>query len=312
MVRYFESQGISANGAAGIEGNTQQESGDNPLTPGGGLAQWGGGRWSEMVSWSASQGQPGASLNPKVAMAGQLMWIVYDLRTNYATLLGELNSAPDPATAATMFETTYELCSGVVGYMIVLPGSLCNDPARRQNAVTILGASGGAVPVVGVPGGTCVVSGGGGGDPIPGFTPGRDDMGVDGCAKPGMPIYAPADSVLVGIVQDWWAGQPLLLFQFTPSISGTYKNDQYWFVAEEITPVTTILGTQFSAGQEVATFAPSGTCIEIGWGSPSAISRTLAVQYGDAGAANPPRGATTVWGESFKVYFHIPWVGQSP
>ena len=32
-------------------------------------------------------------------------------------------------------------------------------------------------------------------DPIPGFTPARDDMGVDACAQPGMPIYAPATSV---------------------------------------------------------------------------------------------------------------------
>jgi len=40
--------------------------------------------------------------------------------------------------------------------------------------------------------------------------------------------------------------------------------------------------------------------------------RLAAGQQGDPAAANPPPGALTPWGETFKQYFGIPWVGQSP
>ena len=139
-------------------------------------------------------------------------------------------------------------------------------------------------------------------DPIPGFTIERDDMGVDAAAPPATPIYAPANSQLIQVLQDWYAGQPLLLFRFTPLLPGALSD--YWYVAEEITPVTDTIGTTFSARQVVARFAPSGTGIEIGWGSPTSNARTLAGET-DPGAANPPPGATTVWGESFKRFFGI-------
>ncbi len=303
FVQYLESQGISPNGAAGIVGNLEQESGLNAKTPGGGLAQWLGNRWSAMVAWTTKQ-----NLDPN-SNAGQLTYIVYDLRANYAQLLAELNGAPDPGIAATMFESVYEVCSGVSGYLKVAPGSACNDPARRAFAVSALKASGGdnAVPVSLDPAGSCMAVGGAGGDPIPGFTPGRDDMGVDACSRPGQPILAPAQSTLADYVPSWYNGQPLLLFVFSPSLAGTYRGDQYWFVAEQIVPASTQIGTQFGPGQPVATYAASGTCIEIGWGDPNTNSRTLV-----PGDANPAPGALTPEAEAFKVYFHIPWVGQSP
>ena len=57
-------------------------------------------------------------------------------------------------------------------------------------------------------------------DPIPGFTIGRDDMGVDASAPVGTPIYAPLDSQLVEVVPNWYAGQPLLLFKFLQAAGG--------------------------------------------------------------------------------------------
>ena len=121
---------------------------------------------------------------------------------------------------------------------------------------------------------------------IPGFTIGRDDMGVDASAPVGTPIYAPLDSQLVELVGNWYAGQPLLLFRFLNRPAGALSD--YWYVAEEITPVSTTVGTIFRARQAVARFAPSGTGIEIGWGSPTSSGRTLAQQMGDSAAANPP------------------------
>ena len=140
-------------------------------------------------------------------------------------------------------------------------------------------------------------------DPIPGFAIGRDDMGVDATAPVGSPIYAPLNSQLVEVVNDWYAGQPLLLLRFlnppAPAPSA------YWYVAEQITPVSTTAGTIFRARQAVARFAATGTGIEIGWGSPTSSGRTLAQQMGDNEAANPPAGAQTTWGESFKRFFDI-------
>ena len=139
-------------------------------------------------------------------------------------------------------------------------------------------------------------------NPIPGFTIERDDMGVDASAKTGAGIYAPAASKLVQVLRDWYDGQPLMLFRFNNAPSGALSS--YWYVAEQITPITTRIGTAFAARQRVASFAPSGTGIEIGWGSPTSNARTLAA-VSDPGAANPAPGSKTVWGESFKKQFGI-------
>jgi peptidoglycan hydrolase CwlO-like protein len=140
-------------------------------------------------------------------------------------------------------------------------------------------------------------------DPIPGFTIGRDDMGVDATAPPGTGIYAPLASTLVQVLQDWYGSQPLLLFRFDTPPPGAPSD--YWYVAEQINPVTTAIGTSFQSGQRVASFASNGTGIEIGWGSATSDSRTLAGAT-DPAAASPPAGSTTSWGESFKSTFGIP------
>jgi peptidoglycan hydrolase CwlO-like protein len=167
----------------------------------------------------------------------------------------------------------------------------------RQAALAAAAQSGGGVSVANTSSGPL------GSDPIPGFTIGRDDMGVDASAAPGAGIYAPLASTLVQVLQGWYAGQPLLLFQFDSPPAGAPSD--YWYVAEQISPVTEAIGTNFQAGQRVASFASSGTGIEIGWGSPTANTRTLAGAT-DPAAASPPPGGTTVWAESFKSAFGIP------
>jgi peptidoglycan hydrolase CwlO-like protein len=142
-----------------------------------------------------------------------------------------------------------------------------------------------------------------GSNPIPGFTIGRDDMGVDASSSPGAGIYAPLASTLVQVLSDWYETQPLLLFQFDNPPAGLASD--YWYVAEQIDPVTTAIGTRFQAGQKVASFASSGTGIEIGWGSATSNARTLAGAT-DPAAASPPAGSATSWGESFKSAFGIP------
>ena len=129
-------------------------------------------------------------------------------------------------------------------------------------------------------------------------------MGVDASAPIGSPIYAPLDSQLVEVVNDWYAGQPLLLFRFLNPPAGAPS--AYWYVAEQITPVTTTAGTIFQARQAVARFAPTGTGIEIGWGSPTSSGRTLAQQMGDSAAANPPAGDTNDLGRKLQALLRHP------
>lgn len=320
MVRWFESQGDSANASAGIVGNLEQESQLNPAEGGGGLAQWNPAWYGQMAAYAASAGLSPASDQ------GQLAYLQYDLRTSYSSLLSSMDTAPEPGTAAEMFETTYERCQGVVGYMDVIPGSLCEDGNRKLYAVMALAQAGGSsattVPVsLAVLGDGCAQAArfGSGKDPIPSppWVQERDDMGVDGSAPVGSPIYAPAASTLVEILP-WFEGpcgmQPLMLFHFIQEQPGTEDGDQYWYVAEQITPVTETVGSTFAQGQPVAHFAACGTGIEIGWGSPTSGQRTLAAQMGDGAAANPAPRSLTPWAESFKRWCQMPasWIGTSP
>lgn len=320
MVRWFESQGDSANASAGIVGNLEQESQLNPAETGGGLAQWTPTWYGQMVAYAASVG-----LSP-TSDQGQLVYLQYDLRTSYSSLLARMDTAPDPGTAAEMFETGYEQCQGVVGYMEVIPGSLCEDANRKRYAVIALAQAAGSstttVPVsLAVLGGGCAQAAGfgSGKDPIPSppWVQERDDMGVDASAPVGAPISAPAASTLVEVVP-WFEGpcgmQPFMLFHFTDEQAGTEDGDQFWYVAEQIAPVTATIGTTFAQGQPVAHFAACGTGIEIGWGSPTSGQGTLAGQMGDGAAANPAAGSLTPWAESFKRWCQMPasWISTSP
>jgi len=182
--------------------------------------------------------------------------------------------------------------------------SLRRQLARLQAEQAQQAAQAAATQVT--PGGVGTVALGGsraGSDPIPGFTIGRDDMGVDATAPPGAGIYAPLACTLVQVLQDWYGSEPLLLFQFDTPPPGAPSD--YWYVAEQIDPVTTAVGTSFKTGQRVASFASSGTGIEIGWGSATSDTRTLAGAT-DPAAASPPAGSTTSWAESFKSAFRIP------
>jgi hypothetical protein len=132
-------------------------------------------------------------------------------------------------------------------------------------------------------------------DPIPGFTLGRTDMGLDADARPGMPILALGDSVLTAVLPNWYEGQPLLNFRL---LNGPDQG-RFWYVAEEINPVTRQIGAQFRAGQAVAHYAARGTGIEIGWAGDAAGNTLAQVSgYGAAAAAGAPNQA----GSSFKAF----------
>lgn len=122
-------------------------------------------------------------------------------------------------------------------------------------------------------------------------------MGQDFNLTPGSPIGAIGDSKLIGTLPGWYSGQPFQWYQLLNENGGTTPTAQrpyagrYWYLAEQIAPVSQTPGTIFRAGQPVALYANSGTGIEIGWANGN--GQTLAQstgQTGDASHGNAPAG----------------------
>jgi hypothetical protein len=91
--------------------------------------------------------------------------------------------------------------------------------------------------------------------------PSRVDQGVDYCLQPGDPIRAIGDGEVIGVQSGWYAGQPLMWYK----LHGGSLDGQYVYVAEQI-DILVDHGT-VKAGQPIAKFASSGSCIEIGFAS---------------------------------------------
>jgi hypothetical protein len=133
-------------------------------------------------------------------------------------------------------------------------------------------------------------------NPLRHFTLGRTDMGVDANARPGTPILAPNTSKVVGIIPNWYSGQPYVEMQILDGPNA----GKLWYVAEQITNIPH-KGQTIPKGQAVAYYAPSGTGIEIGWAEPKATSslQTLAQATGQTGSATH---ADSPAGKSFMNY----------
>ena len=122
---------------------------------------------------------------------------------------------------------------------------------------------------------------------------GRTDMGVDVDLNPGDAIVAPGTSRVVGIMPNWYQGQPYVALQL---LDGPMQGHNY-YIAEQITPDVSV-GQVVQQGQPIGHFAASGTGIEMGWaGSGSNWEQTLAQETGHDNAdmgdhANTPAGVS--------------------
>ncbi len=98
--------------------------------------------------------------------------------------------------------------------------------------------------------------------PFTGDTPyiGRTDMGVDVCLTPGDPIRAVGAGVVTGIMRDWYAGEPYIWYELTTGPEA----GRYVYVAEQINHLARV-GQTLHAGQVIARFARTGSCLEMGW-----------------------------------------------
>lgn len=124
-------------------------------------------------------------------------------------------------------------------------------------------------------------------DPLPGGHLERTDQGVDISSTPGAPIVAAAPSRLVGVIQNWFDGEPFEWFKIT---AGPLKG-KFWYVAEQINPVTEKPGTNFAEGQTVAHYAQSGTAIETGFATASGQTLARATTGYTEGEATPAGAA---------------------
>jgi hypothetical protein len=93
---------------------------------------------------------------------------------------------------------------------------------------------------------------------------GRTDMGIDFCLAKGEPVRAIGNGVVVGIMHNWFEGQPYIWYQLTDGPNA----GRYVYVAEQIWHLAHV-GQVLHAGDPVARYAPKGTCIEMGWGTAS-------------------------------------------
>lgn len=92
-----------------------------------------------------------------------------------------------------------------------------------------------------------------------GLQVGRTDQGVDASMAPGSKIVSPWSAKVTAINQDWYAGQPQVVLEIT---SGPLDG-QFIYLAEQIIPQVAV-GDAIKAGQVIATYAGTGTGIEMG------------------------------------------------
>lgn len=105
-----------------------------------------------------------------------------------------------------------------------------------------------------------------------GFVAGRTDMGVDASMDPGSQILAPFDSRYIGTYPNWFRGQPYMACEI---VGGTYNGWAY-YLAEQIVPAQFKKDQIIKAGTVIATYARTGTAIEMGLANPKNPAQTLA------------------------------------
>jgi hypothetical protein len=107
--------------------------------------------------------------------------------------------------------------------------------------------------------------------PNAGYFVGRTDMGVDVCLNAGDPIVAVGTGIVVGIQKNWYAKQPYIWYELTTGADA----GSYVYVAEQITGLVKV-GTALTAGQTIATYAKTGSCIETGWATANGETQAVA------------------------------------
>jgi len=116
IYEFLVSHGYSSNGAAGIVGNIEQESGGNPAAPTGGLIQ-------------ILRGGPGYTSN--TSLAAQMNSILAYNNAQGSALIQQLNQQSSPSAAALFYSERFERPLA----------SAANNPNREQSANDVAAAA---------------------------------------------------------------------------------------------------------------------------------------------------------------------------
>ena len=119
---------------------------------------------------------------------------------------------------------------------------------------------------------------------------GRTDMGVDACLTPGDPVRAVGAGVVIGVIKDWYAGQPLVYFELLDGRDA----GRVQYVAEQITDIAPP-GTILQRGQPIARYASKGTAIEYGWSTINGITLAKATTGYEEGQVTPAGRSIRRW-----------------
>jgi murein DD-endopeptidase MepM/ murein hydrolase activator NlpD len=107
-----------------------------------------------------------------------------------------------------------------------------------------------------------------------GLTQGRTDQGVDYSGSG--PLYAVGSGTILSISNAGWPGGTFIALALDNPPDALHKIVYY---AEDITPAVAV-GDRVTAGQQLGQATGGTNGIEIGWGSPSAIGRSLQTDFG--------------------------------
>jgi len=270
---YFISVGFTPNQAAGIVGNLWYESGGvNPTQGqkggggGYGIAQFTGAKLAELKQWSAANGLDYTTLK------AQLNFLWYDINTNEQQVLRDVKSTTTVQDAVLAWQGNQNVGGPYIGYERPADES-ASVQQRTDDANATLTLYGNSVTGSSAAdsGGCVTASANGCVNPfakIKGLGPERIDMGVDYAAPAGSPILAMCDAKVIGAASGgtgWVSPTNTQACVYLELTGGPYTGKTY-YVCEDIKPTVTT-GQVVTAGTQIATFLPSGTGIETGWGS---------------------------------------------
>jgi hypothetical protein len=108
IFNYFIGKGLSPEQAAGIDGNFGQESGWNPSSPGGYLAQWGGGRLTALEALAQKEGKPVTDLGVQLDYVWLELTGGSGAGEDDSAVLQHIKGAKTAADAATIFSNEFE------------------------------------------------------------------------------------------------------------------------------------------------------------------------------------------------------------
>lgn len=275
---FFVANGFTAAQASGIVGNLYEEStGVNPtqwqIGGGGGygIAQWT--PPTTMIAWVTGKGGDPNSLGGQSGQVGQLDYLMYDLNNGNSAAKTAVKGDNTVDSATSDFMNDYERPNKADAALNTRESDALAVYNQYGNGQGGTGATAAGSTSTTAEDTSCggSVSADGCVNPwsqVKGLGPERIDMGVDYSADPGSPILAMCNAKILGAVDGgtgWDSPTDTQAGVYLQITSGTYTGKTY-YVAEDIKPTVTT-GQTVTAGQEIATFLPSSTGLETGWGS---------------------------------------------